>query len=200
MFLASCINHEKNEVATKSVSKKSDEKFISINDSTWGYEEFRNDTLRMAIINHALKNFVIEIKLNKQTVKYDLNKLQIPFKTPSLAWVNKDFACFDTWWSGPFSKCFFVPLKDLNNLIYIDKDIQATDKVNNNFVYVDSVIENNEIRFVAQNLKTERIKHFKFQISQNNLYPYFDSLKMTKKWVTFWKGNKQMKFDIASVN
>lgn len=43
--------------------------------------------------------------------------------------------CIANWWSGPFGRYIFIPMKDkLNTYIYIDKDIEIADSLTNKIV------------------------------------------------------------------
>lgn len=68
------------------------------------FVDYDKNGLRVRTINLDLRNYKIQITRKKETLELDLNKLNIPWKTPEVSWVNKDFICIDTWWSGPFGR------------------------------------------------------------------------------------------------
>jgi hypothetical protein len=62
--------------------------------NSWTVNEYNKDGLRIDITNHKLKNFSIHISRKNDSLTLDLNELHIPFKTPEVTWVNKDFFVF----------------------------------------------------------------------------------------------------------
>ncbi len=178
-----------------------DENFTSINDSTWRYTEINNDSLKIDITNYNNENFSILVDFKGQSQDYDLKELGIPFKAPELSWVNSDFVCITTWWSAPFGRYLFVPLKQLDKHVYINKDIQYADSINNNVLYIDTVINNQKVELVVENLKTRRTQKFSFNsMKEVDNYPYYDSLKMDKDALSIWIGLREMDFDISEMN
>lgn len=126
--------------------------------NSWTVNEYNKDGLRIDITNYEFKNFSIHISRNNESLTLDLNALHIPFKTPGVNWVNNDFICISTWWSGPFARELFIPLgKQLKNYIYIDKDIEWTDSISNNVLYVDTVL-NGQVKLVLENLLSRKKK------------------------------------------
>jgi hypothetical protein len=126
--------------------------------NSWTVIEYNKDGLRIDITNQQLKNFSIHISRKNDSLTLDLNALHIPFKTPEVTWVNKDFICISTWWSGSHSRNLFIPLgKKLKDYIYIDKDIEWTDSITNNVLYVDTIL-NGKAMMVLENLKSRKKK------------------------------------------
>jgi hypothetical protein len=126
--------------------------------NSWTINEYNKNGLRIDITNHQLKNFSIHISRKNDALTLDLNALHIPFKTPEVSWVNKDFVCISTWWSGPHARNLFIPLgKQLKDYIYIDKDIEWTDSITNNVLYVDTIL-NGKAMMVLENLKSRKKK------------------------------------------
>jgi hypothetical protein len=150
--------------------------------NSWAVNEYNKNGLRIDITNHQLKNFSIHISRKNDSLTLDLNALHIPFKTPEVTWVNKDFVCISTWWSGPFARNLFIPLgKKLKEYIYIDKDIEWTDSITNNILYVDTVL-NDQVQLVLENLKSRKKKLISYPLNpERPLDTYYDSLQLTSK-------------------
>ena len=153
--------------------------------------DYDKNGLRVITKNLDLKNYIIQIIRKHEKLELDLNKLNIPWKTPEVSWVNKDFICIDTWWSLSFARSIFIPLNGkLNKYIFIDKDIEGSDSATNQVVYVDTVI-NEELVLCAENLMTRKKKTIHLPItSANDLYPYYDSLRIYSQGVKVWVGEK----------
>ena len=133
----------------------------------------------------------LEIPPNTNVIEffdYDKNGLRV--RT-----INLDFICIDTWWSGPFGRSVFIPLKGkLNKYIFIDKDIEHSDSATNQVVYVDTVIKK-ELVLCAENLLDRKKKTIQIPItSANALYPYYDSLRIYSQGVKVWVGEKCIYF------
>jgi len=101
------------------------------------FSEYKSDSLTIDLEN-INNNFSILLTIGDYKKEYDLNKLNIPTKTPELVWINKDYACMVTWWSQAQSRHVFIPIKRINEFIYFDKDIKKMDSVNNNIFYIDT--------------------------------------------------------------
>ena len=126
--------------------------------NSWTVNAYNKDGLRIDITNHQMENFSIHISRKNDSMSLDLKALHIPFKTPEVTWVNKDFVCISTWWSGPHARELFIPLgKQLKEYIYIDKDIEWTDSITNNVMYVDTVL-NGQVKMILENLKSRKKK------------------------------------------
>jgi hypothetical protein len=158
-------------------------------------KEYDKDGLRIDITNHQLENFSIHISRKNDTLNLDLNALHIPFKTPEVSWVNKDFICISTWWSGPFARNLFISLgKHLKEYIYIDKDIEWTDSISNNVLYVDTVL-NGQVKLVLENLLSRKKKLISYPLNpEMPLDTHYDSLQFTKKQLTIWTDGKARSF------
>jgi len=160
------------------------------------FVDYAKNGLQVRTINFDLRNYKIQITRKKETLELDLNKLNIPWKTPEVSWVNKDFICIDTWWSGPFGRSVFIPLNGkLNKYIFIDKDMECADSATNQVVYVDTVINEKELVLCAENLLNRKKKTIKIPITTvNDLYPYYDSLCIYSQGVKVWVGEKYFYF------
>lgn len=169
-----------------------------LNDSAWIIDKYTNGNLSVIIVNHSLKNMSIRIKQDNETTTLDLNELKIPFKTPEVDWVSDEMICISSWWSGPFGRSVFIPLNgELNEYIYIDKDIELTDSATNTVVYVDTVIQSSKIVLGAENLLTRKKKLIELKIPTNvDLYPFYDSLTVKNSELIIWFEGGQKNIDI----
>lgn len=151
------------------------------------------------LTNNFSYSIILTLGDNKQI--FDLDKLGIPTKTPDeISWANKNYACMMTWWSLSFSRHIFIPLKPENKFIFIDKDIEATDSINSNVFYIDTVINNKMMTFKAENLLSRKSKKINLIISPNNdMYPYYDSIKMTKSKIDIFIQNKKNTLNIEGI-
>jgi hypothetical protein len=132
----------------------------------------------------------------------NLEKESIPQKTPALVWANEDYACIVTWWSQAQSRHIFIPLKEGNKFIYLNKDIKEMDSINNNIVFVDTICENkNEAIFAVENLLTRKYKKaHPIRINvQNSIYPFYDRITMTKDEVEIATGSGTQIIDIGEL-
>ena len=163
--------------------------------NSWTVNEYNKDGLRIDITNHQMENFSIHISRKNDSLSLDLNALHIPFKTPGVTWVNKDFVCISTWWSGPQARNLFIPLgKQLKAYIYIDKDIEWADSTTNNVLYVDTVL-NDQVHLVLENLKSRKKNLISYPLNPEwPLDTYYDSLQLTKKKLTIWTDGKPSSF------
>jgi hypothetical protein len=163
--------------------------------NSWTVNEYNRDGLRIDITNHQMENFSIHISRKNDSLSLDLNALHIPFKTPGVNWVNNDFICVSTWWSGPFARELFIPLgKQLKAYIYIDKDIEWTDSITNNVLYVDTVL-NDQVHLVLENLKSRKKNLISYPLNpERPSDTYYDSLQLTKKKLTIWTDGKPSSF------
>jgi hypothetical protein len=146
--------------------------------NSWTVNEYNKDGLRIDITNHQMENFSIYISRKNDTLNLDLNALHIPFKTPEVTWVNKDFICVSTWWSGSQSRNLFIPLgKKLKDYIYIDKDIEWADSITNNVLYVDTVL-NGQVNLVLENLLSRKKKLISYPLNpERPSDSYYDNLQ-----------------------
>ncbi|MEY3681563.1 MAG: hypothetical protein RLZZ289_82 [Bacteroidota bacterium] len=163
--------------------------------NSWTVNEYNKDGLRIDITNHKLKNFSIHISRKNDSLTLDLNELHIPFKTPEVTWVNKDFICVSTWWSGSQSRNLFIPLgKQLKAYIYIDKDIEWADSITNNVLYVDTVL-NGQVNLVLENLLSRKKKLISFPLNpERSADTYYDSIQLTKRQLIIWTDGKPSLF------
>jgi hypothetical protein len=135
--------------------------------------------------------------------EYDLTKLNIPTKSPDeIQWANSEYSCMMTWCSQSLSRHIFIPMKRTNELIYIDKDIEETDSINNNVVYIDSVyIENSKVVFKVENLLTRKHKTLELFINeQNSVHPFYDKINLTKNNLTITTSTEKKSIDIKEIN
>lgn len=163
---------------------------------------YKSDSVTIDVKNDNF-NFFIVLTIGNQKKEYDLTKLNIPTKTPSeIQWANNEFACMMTWWSQVQSRHIFIPTKRTNELIYLDKDIEETDSLNNNIVYIDSVFNDRDnVMFKVENLLTRKSKVLELSINeQNGIYPFYDKILLTKNKLTITTATKKKSIDIKEIN
>ena len=163
---------------------------------------YKSDSVSIDLKNDNF-NFLILLTIGNQIREYDLSKLNIPTKTPSeINWANNEFACMMTWWSQAQSRYIFIPTKKTNELIYFDKDIEETDSVNNNIVYIDSIYNDfNKIVFKVENLLTRKSKILELNINeQNGIYTYYDKIILTKNKLNIITATEKKSIDIKEIN
>ncbi len=132
----------------------------------------KSDSIEGITLSYNYKDYNYAVNLDNENVPYK--------DIPDFEWVNNDYACSMTWWSQSLCRMVFLPLKPENKFVYIDKDIEQTDSIYNNIVYVDTVYKNSVV-FAVENLLTRKKKKVSAVINdQNWLYPYYDSIIMTR--------------------
>lgn len=192
----------------KTIDTASDADSISNNDvdmkatEVFQYNIYNSDSVTIDVKSNDY-NFLILLTVGKQKVEYDLAKMNIPNKKPAeIKWANNEFACIMTWCSQAQSRHIFIPTKATNELIYIDKDIEEMDSVNNNIVYIDTVRHDIEkIVFKAENLLTRRSKSLEIEINEKNgIYPYFGKIILTINKLTIETANENKSIDITDIN
>ena len=149
-------------------------------ENSWTVEDYKKGNIQIFITNHNLENFTIDIHRSNETIHLDLNELKIPFKTPGTSWINQNFICISTWWSGPFQNAVFIPITGvLGKPIYIE-NVQLSDSLTNTVVYVDTVSNSSCVMLFAENLRNRRKKSIKVDVhTKRALYPYYDSLTIS---------------------
>jgi hypothetical protein len=148
-------------------------------------------------------NYLIKTNFDGIETVYDLRKMHIPTKTPNkLTWANNDYACMMVWWSQSQSRHIFVPTNPRNKFIYLDKDIEASDSINNNIVYIDSVYyEKDYVKFKVENLLTKKSKILELKYGEKNgSYPFYDSISLTKNKLEIFSQKENRKINISSIN
>ena len=163
---------------------------------------YKSDSVTIDVKNDNF-NFFIVLTIGNQKREYDLTKLNIPTKTPSeIQRANNEFACMMTWWSQAQSRHIFIPTKRTNELIYIDKDIEETDSLNNNIVYIDSVFNDSDnVMFKVENLLTRKSKVLELSTNkQNGIYPFYDKILLTKNKLTITTATEKKSIDIKEIN
>lgn len=162
---------------------------------------YKSDSVTIDVINNNF-NFFIVLTIANQKREYDLNKLNIPTKTPELFWINQDYACMITWWSQAQSRHIYIPTKQANEFIYLDKDIEEMDSINNNIVYIDTVTENpGQVIYKVENLLTRKNRSVTFRINRyNGNYPFYDNIILTKNRLTINTAYEKKSIDIKEIN
>ena len=146
--------------------------------------------------------FIIELTIGDSVREYDLTEMNIPVKIPNeIDWINSEFACMTTWWSQSQSRHIFIPIRITNEFIYIDKDIEQTDSLNNNIVYIDSVyMDLEKIVFKAENLLTRRSRSLELSINeQNGIYPFYDRMTLTKNDLTITTATERKRIGLQEL-
>lgn len=191
LLILSCHSEDKESLVYKRENKRITSQ--KSKDSSWTYNEYKSENLSIDITNHNLQNFSIDVHRKRDSLRLDLNELNTPFKTPSLDWVNPQMICISTWWSGPFSRKIFIPLKGkLQEFIYIDKDIRLTDSKTNRVVYMDTVIKNKRMILIIENLRTRRKQSIELNLpTMVDQYPYYDSLSINNSSLQIWINRSQ---------
>lgn len=164
---------------------------------------YKNDSITIEVRSDNFNYFILSnIKGLKK--EYDLTKLNIPTKTPDeIEWINGDYACMMTWWSQAQSRHIFIPVKNENKFVYLDKDIEETDSINNNIVYIDTAFtDRDRIIFKAENLLTRKSKPLTISIGErNSVYPYYKIILLTKNKLTITTDDGQKEsVDISTIN
>ena len=143
---------------------------------------YRSDGLSVDVSYNNF-NTVIYLTTGMKVTEYNLTELNIPTKVPcEVRWVNGDFVCIITWWSQSQSRHIFIPIQQHHEFIYLDKHIAATDSVNNNIAYIDTVDEEfNKVSFKVENLLTRKSQTVDVDINeQNGIYPFYEQIQLSK--------------------
>ncbi len=196
----SCVNNNKTE-KINSVDTLAVEKIDSKSTGIYIENIYKSDRLTIEI-KHDNFNFIIITTIGSQKREYNLTKLNIPTKTPELYWVNQDYACMVTWWSQAQSRHIYIPTNQTNEFIYLDKDIEEMDSVNNNIVYIDSVNENqSQVVYKVENLLTRKHKLLTFLIKRyNGNYPFYDEILLAKDKLTINTAYEKKSVTINEIN
>ncbi len=160
------------------------------------------ENAKVVLRRDSLGSWSIIYTIDKNEQILDLDSEDIPQKELELVWANEDYACIMTWWSQAQSRHVFIPLKKEYQFIYLDKDIKATDSINNNIVYVDTLYESGDkIVFAAENLFSRKIaKARPVTISRaNSVYPFYYNIAMTRKKVVIRTGSGKRTIDISGL-
>lgn len=166
------------------------------------YNEYKSDSVTIDVKNDNYK-FSILLNIGRFSKEYNFEKLNIPVKNPpDLYWTNKDYACMVTWYSQAQSRHIFIPFKQENEFIYLDKDIEEMDSINNNIVYIDSISENSDIViFKVENLLTRKNKSMSFRIDRyNGNYPFYESINLTKNKLTIKTAYEKQSVNIKDLS
>lgn len=202
LFLTFSCENKKTTDITKNVDTLTTEGSDLTATKVYSDNVYKSDNVSIDLKNDNF-NFLILLTIGNEIREYDLSKLNIPTKTPSeINWANNEFACMMTWWSQAQSRYIFIPTKKTNELIYFDKDIEETDSVNNNIVYIDSIYNDfDKIVFKVENLLTRKSKILKLNINeQNGIYPYYDKIILTKNKLNIITATEKKSIDIKEIN
>lgn len=202
LFLTFGCENKKTIDQTKDIDTKVFGKSDSTASQVYSDNVYKFDSVIIDIKNNNF-NFLIMLTIGGQKREYDLSKLNIPTKTPSeIKWANKEYACMMTWWSQAQSRHVFIPTKETNEFIYLNKDIEKMDSVNNNIVYIDTVSENpSQVVFKVENLLSRKNKSVTIRIDRyNGIYPFYDSITLTKNKLTINTAYEKKLIDIKEIN
>lgn len=172
---------------------------ICSDDSSWTIIEKRKE-IEVAFTNCNYRNFLINIQRNNESLQLNLNKLDIPWKTPELSWVNHEMVCITTWCSGPFAEYIFIPLRGkLNTYIFLDHPLDFVDSTSNIAVYTDRTTDRNSIQLTVEQLVSRKRLVFQFPVdsssynTENQFYKIKDGI-LNVRIETIHK-----RFDISSL-
>lgn len=202
LFLTFSCENKKTTDITKNVDTSTTEESDLTTTEVYSDNVYKSESVSIDLKNDNF-NFLILLTIGNEIREYDLSKLNIPTKTPSeINWANNEFACMMTWWSQAQSRYIFIPTKKTNELIYFDKDIEETDSVNNNIVYIDSIYNDfDKIVFKVENLLTRKSKILELNINeQNGIYPYYDKIILTKNKLNIITATEKKSIDIKEIN
>jgi hypothetical protein len=179
------------------IEKKEEPKMVTLNDSTFRYELVNKKWIKVSIINSA-NHF--SMLVNRFDVKdsIDFDKEHITAKTPEFVWMNNQFICITTWWSGPFSSSLIIPVKrEKSPFIYFVKGIIASDVKHNHVVYSERIFGREKVRFAVEDLVSRKVQFIDWKIPSNQHdFPYCDSLVIKNKRLKVWNLNKIQEFQI----
>ncbi len=192
-----------NNRATDNTSSNIDSSGVEQNgqSETFIFNEYQSDSVTIDLKSDH-DTFTVLLNIGGYHKEYDLKALNIPTKTPELYWINKNYACMVTWYSQAQSRHIFIPIKHTNEFIYIDKDIEEMDSINNNIVYIDTVTQNpNKVVYTVENLLTRKNKSLTFRVGRHNgNYPFYDNIILTKNRLTILTASEKKSIDINEIN
>lgn len=199
LLLAGCLNAK--ESAEEGVGIHEATTTPMANDSVWSYNEYNSDGLSVDVTNHYQKNMSIQIRRGSELLNLDLGKLKIPWKTPTVDWVNDEFICITNWWSGPFRRCVFIPLKGkLEHPIYIDKDIEYADSCTNIVIYLDGMESKSSARLAIENLISRSKKMIEIPVhKEKEMHALYDSLCVRNTVLEIWTDGKLKVVDFSTL-
>ncbi len=194
LLISCCANHS--QTNTKSTDELEGSEKVYLETAV------NRENVNVAICRDTLGSWSIIYSIDNDKHILDLEKEGIFYKEPELMWSNGDYACIMTWWSQAQSRHIFIPLKKENSVIYLNKNIEEMDSINNNIVYIDTVYYNkDEITFAVENILTRKNKkaHPIIINEHNSIYPFFDSITMTRSSVTIITGSGNETIDISGL-
>jgi hypothetical protein len=194
LVLASCVPKKK----PLSEGQKSSH-IIQSDDSSWTYLEYRKG-VDVAFTNCNNRNFIIKIQRNNESLQLNLNELNIPWKTPEITWANQELMCITTWWSGPFAKYIFIPLKGkLNTFIFLDHSLDFVDSTTNIVAYTDPITGNNSIQLTVEQLVSRKRLMFQFPVDSSGYNAENQVIKYKDGKLNVRIENIHKRFDISSL-
>ncbi len=202
LFLTFGCENKKTNEKTNNVDTLAVEEADTTATNVYSDNVYKSDSVTIDVKNDNL-NFFITLTVGNQKREYDLTKLNIQTKTPDeIQWANNEYACMMTWWSQAQSRHIFIPTKRTNELIYLDKDIEEMDSINNNIVYIDSINYGiGKVVFKAENLLTRKSKVLELSIKgQNSFYPFYDTLILTKNKLKITTASENKSISINEIS
>jgi hypothetical protein len=169
---------------------------------TYTFPEYKSDSTTIDLL-YKNYSYTVLLKIGAFKKEYDLKKWNVPIKNPpELYWTSNDYACMVTWYSQSQSRHIFIPLKQTNEFIYIDKDIEKMDSLTNNIVYIDTVFENQKkVIYKVENLLTRKSRSIAFRIDRyNGNYPFYDKIILTKNNLTIQSAYEKKSCSIEQIN
>ena len=180
------------------VSEQKNPMTQTINDSTFSYELVNKKWISVAIINSA-NHFSMLVNRFDMKDSIDFDKEHISAKTPEFEWMNNEFICITTWWSGPFSSSLIIPVKRrAEPFKYFVKGILTSDKLRNQVVFSERIFGKEKIQFAIENLETNKKQFVDWKIPSNHSeMPYCDSLRLKNNQLIIWNASKSTSFPIS---
>lgn len=114
------------------------------NTKTYTSTEYKSGSTIIDLLNKN-NSLIVLLKISAFSKEYDLKKQNVPVKNPPEHYY---YACMVTQYSQAQSRHIFITLKQTNEFLYLDKDIEEMDIVTNNIVNIDTIIENQKRVFI----------------------------------------------------
>lgn len=146
-------------------------------------------------------NYVFFTTVGNTKHCYDLAAMGIPTKSPDeIEWINKDYAAMMVWWSAEFNNYIFLPIDKKNKFFFINETIIASDSINNNIAYIDTVYQDKfQIQFQVQNLLSGKHKSVVLTYKDTlEIFPKF-SIEFRKHQVTVSNETEKKVLEISDI-
>ncbi|MFM6935089.1 MAG: hypothetical protein ACKOXP_06565 [Flavobacteriales bacterium] len=170
--------------------------YVYLNDSTRMEKLVQTDRICLKLINANFHySLLVDRKGKIDTIDFDQE--QIETKTPELTWMNDNFICMTTFWTGPFISSLIIPVERSEKpFYYYQNGVHAHDETGSYIVYTDQDLKNS-VEFVVENLVTHQKQtvHWKKPLNQI-FHPYCDSLLIKSKRLIIWNNHQAHSFPI----